>query len=231
MIYHDDDLLLPGCLQAMFSQLVADPALSAVACNANLYYADGTQVSCMAPGHDFLKITNAYTFINRYLNPWAGGAPPLSGYMYRASCLKATYIDPSRGGKYSDIAFLLSVLMQGPFLWLSHPYSLYRQHESSDNSQFSFHEKLSLMRSLRRDFGLSKSSFVYLNAKSVYYRQYFGVQPSLPSLFIFNPRSRRVFAEAFISRMVVVRFVRSHRYRKQLANSFYRKFLSFANSI
>jgi glycosyltransferase involved in cell wall biosynthesis len=45
MIYHDDDLLLPGCLQAMLSQLVADPALSAVACNANFYYADGTQVS------------------------------------------------------------------------------------------------------------------------------------------------------------------------------------------
>ena len=31
MIYHDDNLLLPSCLQAMFSQLIADTALSGVA--------------------------------------------------------------------------------------------------------------------------------------------------------------------------------------------------------
>ena len=115
MIYHDDDLLLPSCLQAMFSQLIADPALSGVAFKKSFFFADGTQGSCMAPGHYWLKVTIAYTFINSYTNSWAGGAMPFSGYMYRTRCLKGTYVEPSRGAKYSDITFFFLSWCKGHF--------------------------------------------------------------------------------------------------------------------
>lgn len=219
MIYHDDDLLMPGCLQEMVNQLGKKPWLSAVCCNANLLLDDGSLKPMMNERRQHISITKPNELIQRYLDPLRGGAPPLSAYIYRTKLLKSSFFDASKGGKYSDVFFLLSVLSQGPFLWICKPYAYYRVHAGSDNAQFSFREKLSLIRSLHRDYGLRKASYMYRNAKSLWYRQFFGAHPSFRGLLILHPHTRHSLAQAFISRMVIIRLLRSHRYRIQLAKS------------
>jgi hypothetical protein len=210
----------------MLPPLVDDPMLSAVACNAYTFQTDRPGKPFISTGSGVIRVHRSRDLINRYLNPWADGACPLSSYIYRTSRLSTQFLDVSKGGKYSDLPFLLCVLDRGPFLWLRQPYSLYRVHASSDNAHFSFRDKLSLIRCITTDYQLPKTSYTYLNAKSIWYRQHFEVQPTLSGLLSFRPRNRRKLAEAFVSRMAVVRIGRSHRYRRQLASSFCRKILS-----
>jgi hypothetical protein len=153
--------------------------------------------------------------IKRYTDPWAGGAPPLSPYIYRAYSIHPSFIKLAQAGKYADILPLLSVLESGPFLWLGRPYACYRIHEASDNSQFVFKEKLRLLRCIHQQYSISKQSYLYLNAKVDYYRQFFGVGPSIRSLFNFEPQSRTAKAQALVTKLTIMRILRSNRFRME----------------
>jgi glycosyltransferase involved in cell wall biosynthesis len=215
MIFHDDDILLPDYIDNAISKLEENPGLSAVSCNAYCYENE-------VPTKTFLKnlstniiIHDQRSLIKRYLDPWAGGAPPLSPYIYRASALQADYLNLDLAGKYSDFFFLLYVLKDGPFLWLSNPWAYYRIHSGSDNTEFVFEQKMAMLRSVHLLYDIPKNSYQFLNAKAIYYRQHFGVGPNMRSLFRFNFQSRKDIAQTFISRMTVLRVIRSVQFRQE----------------
>lgn len=229
MIFHDDDILLPGYIDKAIAKLEECPSLSAVSCNAYYYENQVPTKPTMKLGSSNI-IANQEMLIKRYLDPWAGGMPPFSPYIYRASALQADFLNLDLAGKYSDFLFLLYVLKAGPFLWLSSPLAYYRIHPGSDNTEFVFEQKMKMLRSLHLLYGVSKSSYQFLNAKAIYYRQYFGVQPNIQSLFYFNAKSRRGKVQSFISRMTIVRAAQSSQFRKDklwrfslLVASFFRK--------
>jgi glycosyltransferase involved in cell wall biosynthesis len=213
MIFHDDDLLLPGYLEKALHALESNSWIAAVACNSYLYVNEKPSALCMRDTRNDVMISSYLQLFQRYTNPWAGGAPPWSPYIYRRSALNPDYIDNTIAGKYSDISFLLFVLGHGVFYWCAEPLSLYRTHEESDNSEFVFRDKLRLVNYVHSNYGLPKRSFPYLNAKAIYYRQYFGVSPSISSLFRRKSRTRKAFAESFVSKLTVVRLWRSSTFR------------------
>lgn len=215
MIFHDDDILLPGYLDHAISQLEVDSNLSAVACNSWLYEHDQPVSTTINNSSTDVFVDNPLLLISRYTDPWAGGAPPLSPYIYRSSVIKQHSMVVTKAGKYSDILFLANLLKAGPFLWLSRPYAYYRIHSASDNSQFVFAHKLALLRIAHREYGLPKRSFTLLNARSIYYRQFFGVSPSIESLFRFNSRSRTDIAQKFVTIMTIVRLLTSSTFRNE----------------
>jgi len=230
MIFHDDDILLPGYIDNAIAKLEANPTLSAVSCNAYFYENEIPTKSFLKKGSSDIIIHDQKTLIKRYLDPWAGGAAPLSPYIYRASALQADYFNLELAGKYSDFLFLLYVLKAGPFLWLSNPWAYYRIHTGSDNTEFVFSQKMAMLRSVHLIYGTPKNSYQYLNAKAIYYRQHFDVQPSMRSLFRSNTQNRLGKVQSFITTMTIMRTIRSAQFRheklwrlSQLAVSFFRR--------
>jgi glycosyltransferase involved in cell wall biosynthesis len=215
MMFHDDDLLLPGYIDKAITALQRDPSLCAVACNAyimkngekgSIFLRDAKSNQLLSCDHQLLE---------RYFDLWGGGAPPWSTYIYRSACLSQDYVDTTIAGKYSDLAFLLYILSHGSFLWLAKPYAFYRVHDLSDNSEFVFKDKLRLLNYSHKRYGLSKSSYTFLNAKAVYYRQHFEVSPSLRSLFKRRAVTRLDVVQKFITKMTLIRFLKSSSFRSE----------------
>jgi hypothetical protein len=215
MIFHDDDILLPGYLDHAIYTLESDPSFSAVACNSFLYENEKLGTTTMRDVSMGVVVHSHSLLFKSYTDPWGCGAPPLSTFIYRASVIVQHRFVITQAGKYSDILFLAAILGAGPFLWLSCPYACYRIHPGSDNSQFVFSQKLGLLRLIHVLYGFPKHDYMLLSARAIYYRQSFGISPSVQSLLRFNSRARRDVVQRFITKMMFLRVLRSPAFRKE----------------
>jgi len=220
MLFHDDDTLLPGCIQTLVTFLEHNSAFSAACCNAFIATGDQRTPRTMLRGSTKdIQICSSSTLIKRYLNFWEGGVVPLSPYVFRRSMLKSEYIDFSTGGKYSDVVMLLNVLANGPFHWFAKPLAIYRIHEGSDNFNYAVHDKLRLFRTLHRSYGLRKNSFLSLSAKSDVYQKAFCLRPN-PAIFFSSSLSRKKqFILLFLVCISALRMLRSCRYAKHVVRN------------
>ena len=217
MLFHDDDILLQGCIERLVTILDDTNSLSAVSCNAILMRDSKISSKLMVryPKKD-ITISSDEILIRRYLDYWAGGVPPLSPYIYRTSALKQEYIDTTLAGKYSDVTMLLQVLTHGSIYWVSQALAVYRIHPGSDNSGYSSRDKLLLLRTLKRQFNLNANSFTYRAAKADIYRIGFGMSPRqlLSNNYKVTPTVKKLLA--FLFSIALQRFLRRPRYALHL---------------
>jgi hypothetical protein len=213
MLFHDDDILLQGCIDHLVTILDSSHSLAAVSCNAFLIQ------HSMKSSNRMLRyakkdsvISSANELIRRYLDYWAGGVAPLSPYIYRTSALKLEYIDTTLAGKYSDVTMLLKVLTHGSIYWVSQPLAAYRIHDGQDNACYSSRDKLLLLRTLKREFNLKSNSFLYRAAKADIYRIGFGMSPR--NLFAINHKTTPAVKKLLIFVLLIYlqRFFRRPRY-------------------
>lgn len=217
MLFHDDDILLPNCIQILANKLDQNKNLAAVCCNAFISLGDQLTNRTMLRGASKdLQICSSSELVKRYLDFWEGGVAPLSPYVFRRSALKAEYIDGSTGGKYSDVTMLLNVLANGPFLWLAQPLAIYRIHEGSDNFNYAVHDKLRLLRTLQNSYGLRKNSFLCLSAKADIYQKAFLLRPNPTSIFSSSLSQKEKFILLFLINISLLRMLRSYRYAKHV---------------
>jgi Glycosyl transferase family 2 len=221
MLFHDDDVLLPGCLQALVNSLDHNPEISAASCNAYISFGDQCSSRTMIrKAKSNILISNEKNLVERYLDYWQGGVAPLSAYVYRKSAIKPDYIDFRTGGKYSDVCMLLQVLSNGPILWLSMPLAIYRVHEYSDNSTFSARDKLLLLRTLAKTYGLHKNSILHLIAKSDIYKRYYNINPNILKVLSRSLSKKERFVNTFILKTSLLRLFYSKGYALHLVKKF-----------
>lgn len=224
MLFHDDDILLPGCIERSINKIKLDGKLSAVACNAYYLYENKPSKNTLVryAKNDF-QIHHPSDLIRRYLNHWEGGIAPFPCYIYRRSCIQPEYFDSANAGKHCDVALLLHVLSHGPFLWMSKPLALYRVHPKSDSSSVSLANRLSLIRYLHINYSLSKRSFLALNAKSEAFQAAYKFKPTLLSLAPSSRYSRQSFIRKLITRVSIMRIIFSWRYCMNVFCAIYAK--------
>lgn len=144
MLFHDDDVMLPGCLKKLMAAIEADPAASAVACNALILKNSTRTADLLSPYiTKDIRITGQAQLINRYIFKHLSH-PPFPAYIYRTQFLKELKLDPADGGKYSDVSFLVKLVKRGPFYWLAEPLIEYRQHSKNDSVQLNLIDIFSL---------------------------------------------------------------------------------------
>lgn len=217
MLFHDDDILLPGCIQALVTFLAHNSAFSAACCNAFIAIDDQRTPRTMLRGATKdIQICSSRTLVKRYLDFWQGGVAPLSPYVFRSSALKPEYVDFSMGGKYSDVIMLLNVLANGYFIWLAKPLAVYRIHEGSDNSSYVAHDKFLLLRTLQRSYGLRKTSFLCLSAKADIYQRTFHLRPNPTSMFSSSISRKERFILLFLINISFIRMLTSCGYAKHV---------------
>jgi GT2 family glycosyltransferase len=153
MIFHDDDLMLPHCLESLYNNIQRNSTLSAVASNAFIQLNQKLTNKLINPSlikntkiHNPTKLSEKYINIFDYIVPF-------SSYLYRASFIKDIKINDDNLGKYSDVAFLIKVCKSGSILWLKESLIIYRVHDNNDFLSEDLYCRLKLL------------SFIYKNSK------------------------------------------------------------------
>lgn len=144
MIFHDDDIMLPGMLRSLITELNKDDDTVAVGCNANTIYHNGKI------NHWFLKdkinnqiIYNGKEMAIRYLSP--NLIVPFPSYMYNSSVAKSINFDVSKGGKYCDVSFLVDIANRGKIVMIAEPLMNYYVHAGQDSFKNDFLAKIKLI--------------------------------------------------------------------------------------
>lgn len=151
VMFHDDDVMMPGFVNTLLPIIESDRSVSAIASNAEVIDFDGrkTRRSFFRNNSAPLVIKNSCDLVSSYKTFGSkNGAAPFPAYMYRRSRLKAEMFNFEHGGKYSDVSFLLKVLKTGPFVWLPEPAILYRVHDGNDSKTLATTDRLRLKRFL-----------------------------------------------------------------------------------
>lgn len=149
VVFHDDDVMLPTYIDKMTDLLDKHSHIAAVGCNAQYinnkkliqrYFLSGFQ------GIRFLS--SQFEFINSYFRIGTQGYAPFPGYMYNSSYYNNEDVANFEVGKYSDITFLLKLLIRGPILWTTDVLMLYRVHKNNDSRVEEIRHRIRLLRYL-----------------------------------------------------------------------------------
>ncbi len=147
VMFHDDDILLGNYVEVLRNRLDAEPALSAICCNAAIIRGTENTDELFAPsGRGDLRLCVPEELLQEYFSLSLKGPLPFPGYMYRRTAVQGLFLDPRHGGKYSDVSLLLNVLRRGPILWLDTTLMRYRIHGHNDSATESVGQRLRLLR-------------------------------------------------------------------------------------
>lgn len=157
VLFHDDDVMMPGYLQHMLDAHARNPSLSAVACNALVMRGEQkTTLSQMGHVTQPILINTPEKMLPFYLSFSTVAPAPFPGYMYRRECLQGLFLDASQGGKFADVSFLMKVAGRAPMLWLPIPLMYYRIHDNNDGRVEVVGERLRLLRYILSTTSLRK---------------------------------------------------------------------------
>jgi len=158
MLFHDDDLMEPGCLRILSSTLDAFPSAAAVSANAQVFWDQGG-----GPGRRMFRQKARYRFFSsaaelaqRYLA--FEGIAPFPSYMYRRRLVEGLDLQAEEGGQTADVSFLLKILGRGEIIWVNHTVMQYRKHPGQDSQGPSLRDMRSLLRFISANTGIARSS-------------------------------------------------------------------------
>lgn len=159
VMFHDDDVMLEGYVRKLRNSLDADPTLAAVCCDAIIMRkGQSSKERFGISRRTDLRIHRQEELLREYFTLSLKGPAPFPGYMYRRVFIQGLYLDPSQGGKYSDVSFLLKVLQRGSFIWFNEPLIKYRIHSQNESGSEAVGQRLRLLRYIYTTSNINKKS-------------------------------------------------------------------------
>ena len=146
VMFHDDDIMFPNMLGALYDSISSDESLIAVGCNNYFFNGDEKARVMNLKKSDDLLFSSKEDIIPRYFgNTWK--AVPFPSYIYNVEMIREeNIIYTTKAGKYSDVIWLMDLVEVGRIKWLAEPLMLYRIHPAQDSGQFSFCDYHKLLR-------------------------------------------------------------------------------------
>ncbi len=145
-LFHDDDLMEPGYVEAMLNAEMLFPRAVAYACNAVIMDDDVIRRGAFFESGDrHVVIEGPRALAGRYFSRYPNGYAPFPAYIYRSSVVQKIPLNPQSGGKYSDVAWLLEISRRGPIVWDSRELMRYRMHAANDSNIESLGDRLKLL--------------------------------------------------------------------------------------
>ncbi|MBU2643489.1 glycosyltransferase family 2 protein [bacterium] len=165
MIFHDDDIMEPDCLQILSSVLDTTPAAAAVGGNAKIFWDNKIRFTRLffKPEKENRVFRNGTEFAKKYLT--FDGVAPFPSYMYRKSLVQGLHLEAQEGGQSADVSFLLKILKRGEIVWDNRCVMQYRKHLAQDSQGPDIKELYQLLRFIYRNTDIPKRSF-----EAAYYR-------------------------------------------------------------
>jgi glycosyltransferase involved in cell wall biosynthesis len=200
VMFHDDDVFAPNYVSDMVQLAAQNCDVVAVACNAHIMRGSFlTHGKVMGGFTGQIRLNSALELIEPYFSIGPRNPAPFSGYMYQASYLKGMAMEYAKGGKHCDVSFLCELLKRGPILWTAACNFYYRIHESNDSGYEHVANRLSLMRYVQSNIGLSRRADILMDYRFTYWRRWLEQLP-------LNKRVGKRYA-------VVEKFIRARTWR------------------
>lgn len=204
-LFHDDDLMLPDFVASVEKAIHAFPHVSAIGCNALIENLNNPHKERSFKAlTDFVEIPTPMSLASRYFGRNQSGIAPFPGYVYNTHFARQLRFQKD-GGKYGDVAWLLSLVQLAPIVWLTEPLMIYRLHGQNDGLIESRRDRLKLLAFLKSQ---KKSlSLGLLND----YRISFIYKPILQEQ---RPHgTRQKLARCFLKKYRIHRYLRSSTYK------------------
>jgi glycosyltransferase involved in cell wall biosynthesis len=145
-LFHDDDLMETGYVDAMLKTIEAHPYAVAYSCNAEIIDEENVPGGeSFESGDAYVVIGNPRALAGRYFSRFPNGFASFPAYIYRSSVVKGIPLNPQTGGKYSDLTWLLELSKIGPIVWSSAKLIRYRIHATNDGGLESTRDRLRLL--------------------------------------------------------------------------------------
>lgn len=203
-LFHDDDLMEPGYVDAMLKMIELNPNAVAYACNAAIIDKENVPNDESFESRDaYIIIGNPRALAGRYFSRFPNGFAPFPAYIYRSSVVKNIPLNPQSGGKYSDLTWLLELSKIGPIVWSSDKLIRYRIHASNDGGFESARDRLKLLGYLKIN-----APFVGMNIISDYR---FFLYKKLCKDWIVNRKFSARYEKCFINYLRMYRLQRLFR--------------------
>ncbi|HLP97584.1 MAG TPA: glycosyltransferase family 2 protein [Sideroxyarcus sp.] len=150
-LFHDDDLMHADFVQRMRTALDSHPEAAACGCNAKIETMGRMErhASFRSLG-DLERIDSPRNLARRYFSRAQCGIAPFPGYVYRRSLVGDVRF-LLEGGKYSDVTWLLRLVMRAPMLWIAAPLMTYRIHGGNDGGVESPRDRLRFLGFLKQN--------------------------------------------------------------------------------
>ena len=200
VIFHDDDVLLPGYLSGMITALTNHPNVAAVGCNAFITWETEPSDVIFAQGitHSIL-ITTPDQLFEYYMDIDKRFHAPFPSYMYRTAFVQSLRFNAAEGGKYADVSFLMKIVKLAPILWIPDIFMQYRFHLGNDRNIEDIKGKLSLLRFVLATTCLTKKSRAVDVYRAVYLARW--IMPRLKVMAFYRSRRMLVVMRYLISRV------------------------------
>lgn len=151
-LFHDDDLMEPGYVEAMLNTIELHPLAVAYACNAVTIDEEVIRNgSFFDADSNHVIISNPRALAGRYFSRFPNGFAPFPSYIYRSAVVKKIPLDSQAGGKYSDVTWLLEISKNGAIVWNSRKLIRYRMHAANDSNLESLRDRLKLLGYLKHN--------------------------------------------------------------------------------
>lgn len=150
-LFHDDDLMTPGFVDAMLKTIAAYPHAVAYSCNADIINEDDVTIDeSFESSEPYVVINTPRALAGRYFSRHPNGFAPFPAYIYRSSAVKNLSLDVQSAGKYSDFTWLVDLSKTGAIVWNSQRLMRYRIHATNDGGIESSKGRFKLLGYLKR---------------------------------------------------------------------------------
>ncbi len=159
MIFHDDDIMEPDCLEQLYRIIKVNPDIVAVGGNASIFWNERK----MSTGK-FINKKGSSTLIstpdeiaNSYLT--FSSIAPFPSYLYRTRLVGNTRLNFEEGGKHADVSFLIKLLENGSILWTHRCVMKYRKHSNQDSQGTDLKDMRELIRFICKRTNIKQTSY------------------------------------------------------------------------
>ena len=173
VMFHDDDVMLPGYVRTLEAQISEHADLIGVACNAaRLQDETLEQATVMGRFLQPLDINSPMALLAYYLKKISLGPAPFPAYMYRVEAIHGLQLVPDEGEKYADVSFLCKVIERGPLRWIPDALVQYRYHSGNDSKVPDMSATRELIQFIRRRYGVQRKDPQLLQFRYRMWRQW-----------------------------------------------------------
>jgi glycosyltransferase involved in cell wall biosynthesis len=154
MIFHDDDVMHEDFIKILHQILVENDDVIAVGSNANVIR-NGRKIRRRFNNRlkYNIKMESMEEMVYAYSKP---SIVPFPGYLYRKEVAEKLRFDVCQGGKHSDAAFIINLLMLGSVIYVAEPLMDYYIHSEQDSKIYNFRDFSLLISYISRRMNLSR---------------------------------------------------------------------------